>query len=154
MPAVKAANKTIKFRIFNEENRKRFTRELALILWEDILTSNDINVNFDLFISRFKRLYNTNFPLVSKNICNKRSMHPWITHSVRNAITNKYVAYDDFKRGVISWDDYKKIRNRTNNILRTSKQSYYVTLFNNFKNNTKKLWETLNTLNKTSIIEV
>ena len=110
LPASKLSHYNIKFRIIKDENRRKFTRDLSLIMWEEILSSGDINVNFASFISTFQRLYNTNFPVVFKSISWKRAMHPWITPSLRNSINNKYTALNDFRMGLISWEDYKKIR--------------------------------------------
>ena len=148
MPITKELNHIIKFRIFKEERRRKFTRELSLILWEEILISRDVNTNFDRFISVFYNLYNSHFSVVTKSISSKRMSHPWITPSLINAINFKNTSLNDFRMGLISWDNFKIIRNRTNAIIKASKRSYYINLFNNFKNNTKKLWESLNTLNK------
>ena len=150
LPSPKVSNHKIKFRIFNEENRKKFTRELSYIMWEELLSSEDININFSKFFTIFQKLYNTHFPVVSKTISAKRLSHPWVTPILVNSIKNMNASLSEFKRGLISWDEYKRIRNQTNTLLKTSKRNYYVTLFNNFKNNTKKLWESLNTLNKSS----
>ena len=149
LPASKITHHTVQFRIFKEESRNKFTRELALILWEELLTSDDVNVNFDYFTSLLYRLYNSHFPVVKKSISSKRASHPWIT--LAKTIENKNASLNDYRMGLISWDAYKIIRNRSNNLLRVVKSNYYVNFFNNFKNNTKKLWESLNTLVKSPV---
>ena len=146
IPKSKIQNQTIKFRVFKEESRIKFTRDLSLILWEDLLTFEDLNANFNAFLKKFSQLYNTNFPVVTKSLSNKRLSHPWVTSVLVNALKNKNISYNNFKSGLISWEDYKRVRNRTNSILKASKRSYYINLFNNFKSNTKKLWENLNKL--------
>ena len=148
LPSSKITSQTIKFRVFKEENRRKFTRELSHIMWEDILTSPNIDTNFDSFMEHFQRLYNSNFPIVTKSLSSKRLSHPWITPSVIKAIKNKNDALNNFKMGVTSWDEYKIIRNRTNSIIKTSKSNYYINLSNNFKSSTQKLWQNLNALNK------
>ena len=150
LPKSKIQSHTIKFRIFKEDSRKKFTRDLALVLWEEVLTSNDLNCNFDAFLKKFSQLYNTHFPVVTKTLSHKRLSHPWVTPFLVNALNNKSISYTNFKSGLISWDEYKRVRNQTNAILKATKRSYYINLFNNFKSNTKKLWETLNKLTKSN----
>lgn len=148
LPTSKISSHTIKFRIFKEDSRKKFTRELSHILWEEILTSPSVNTNFETFMEHFQRLYNSHFPVVTKCLSAKRLSHPWVTPSVISAIKSKNDALNNFKMGLVSWEFYKNIRNRTNAIIRTSKSNYYISLFNNFKSSTKKLWQSLNALNK------
>lgn len=148
LPSSKVTSQTIKFRIFKEESRRKFTRELSLIIWEEILTSPNVNENFDIFLKHFQRLYNSNFPIVTKTLSAKRLAHPWVTPSLIRAIKNKNEGLNNFKMGLISWETYKAMRNRTNALIKTCKSNYYITLFNNFKNSTKKLWHSLNEISK------
>ena len=48
----------IKFRLFSEENEIKFTRDLAQVFWEEILTEDDLKNNFDLFFDAFTKIYN------------------------------------------------------------------------------------------------
>lgn len=150
LPVSSNRNHTIKFRVFKEASRANFTRDLALILWEDFLTSDDLNTNYDAFHIKLYQLYNKHFPIVTKSISHKRALQPWITPHLIRAINNKNAMYISLKRGHISWDEYKVIRNRTYAVLKASKRSYYISVFNNFKNNTRKLWETINNITKNS----
>ena len=110
LPETKLDNQIIKFRIFKDCNRKKFTRDLSLLLWEDILTSGDLNSDYNAFHSKFYKLYNANFPVVTKSISNKRLSHPWVTPCLITALNNKTTSYNDFKGGLISWDEYKRVR--------------------------------------------
>ena len=70
---------TIKFRIFNEENERKFTRSLAYVTWEEILVDNDVDNNFDFVFNTFYKIYNDCFPVTTKTISNKRYLRPWMS---------------------------------------------------------------------------
>ena len=44
------------------------------------------------------------------------------------------------------WANYKKLRNTTNNSIKTSKASYYFNVFSQSKGNSRKTWQTINDL--------
>ena len=70
---------TIKFRSFTNHNKDLFTRSLSHVTWEEILTHDDVNQNFDIFFQTFKQRYDTHFPIKTKQITMKRINNPWIT---------------------------------------------------------------------------
>ena len=74
--------------------------------------------------------------------------NPWITSGLMNSIQNKNNMFQDLKRGLITTEQYNTYRNRTTTLIRIIKRNYYLTLFNNFKNSTKKLWQNINNLTK------
>ena len=150
LPVRKFQNYCVRFRVFKKASRDNFTRDLAMIIWEDILISDDLNTNYDAFHMKIYQLYNKHFPIVTKTISHKQASHPWVTPYLISAINNKNISYKNYKLGHLSWEEYKVIRNSTQSIIKASKRSYYINLFNNFKSNTKKLWESLNKLTKAS----
>ena len=68
-----------------------------------------------------------------------------------NSIKTKCRMFKDFKSGLITADQYNIYRNRTTSLIRITKRNYYLTLFNNFKNSTKKLWQNINNITKGGI---
>lgn len=140
----------ITFRSFNQISKENFTSNISNIDWNITLTNNDLNSNFDIFLNKVNEIYNICFPLRSKTISEKRLNSPWITKEVINAIKTKNKLYKDSKIGVISEEHYKAYRNKLNSTIKQLKQSYYIGIFTNFKNDTKKIWKTVNQLyNKT-----
>ena len=116
IPEDSSQNYKIKFRVFKDDSRIRFSRDLALIIWEELLTSQDLNTNYDIFNRKLGQLYNSLFPVVTKIISKKRISHPWITPFLIASINNKNNAYQRFKTGLLSWEEFRAIRNRTNSI--------------------------------------
>ncbi|CAB4017231.1 Hypothetical predicted protein, partial [Paramuricea clavata] len=81
-------------------------------------------------------------------IQNKKKQNPWITSHIKKLI----IARDNLKRKAIitkletDWDNYKKARNETNNLLQQTKKEYYSNKIATEKQDPKAAWKTINTL--------
>ena len=148
LPAKNSRSIKTQFREFSEENKQLFTRSLVNVEWEHLLIEHDIESNYSLFHETFQNLYNHHFPIKTKVISFKRMNNPWITSGLMNSIQNKNKMFQDLKQGLITKEQYNTYRNRTTALIRVTKRNYYLTLFNNFKNSTKKLWQNINNLTK------
>ena len=71
---------------------------------------------------------------------------PWITTNVIKSIKTKNNLYKDYKVGAITESHYKTYRNTLNRIVSNAKNSYYMNMFTNFRNDTKKIWNAINQL--------
>ena len=148
LPQAKSLTYDLKFRLFTGEHKQKFTRDLSQILWEEILIHGDLNENYNKFHSIFYDIYNRNFPVVTKSITNKKIKNPWITKTVLNLISRKNAMYRDYKLGTVSGVAYRSFRNFVNKMIKVTKNSYYIALFNNFKSKTAQLWKELNNITK------
>ena len=137
---------TLKFRIFNDANEQKFTRSLAHILWEEILIEENIDKNFDTFLNLFTKIYNDCFPIATKTISNKRFTKPWMSSGLLTSVKMKNHMFKNFKLGLTCEAEYKLYKNRLVHLLRVSKKQYYTKLFSSYRTNTKKLWQTINSL--------
>ena len=79
----------IKFRIFDEVNQDEFVRNIALVMWEEILMEPDVNSNFDNFFTIFERNYINCFPLKTKMISSRRIDKPWLSNGLITSIKKK-----------------------------------------------------------------
>ena len=136
----------VKFRVFNSENEQKFSRLLALTLWEELLVKDDIDENFNIFFNHFKKLYNKCFPVTSKNVSSKLLDKPWLSIGFKTSIKKKNNMFKNYKLGLIHADDYKNYKNRLNSLLKLAKKRYYIKLFTSFRTNTRKLWQAVNKL--------
>ena len=75
MPDLFAKHKTT-FRLSNAHNHNLFTSDLASISWYNILTSNNIDENFENFNRTLHNLCDAHFPLVTKFASSKRLGNP------------------------------------------------------------------------------
>ena len=134
----------ISFRIHNTANHNSFTNELALVDWENLLCLPSTNDNFEVFLNIINRLYNKCYPLKTKFISTKRLQNPWITNGILNSIKHKCNLFKMHKLGTISHNYYKRYRNNLTQVIRLAKSNHYRQIFCNFRNNTKKIWQTIN----------
>ena len=134
------------FRIITDEYKQLFKCKLNSISWQDFLSSRDININCDAFITKLQELYHESFPLKTKYISEKRLLNPWISQAVLNSIKFKNKLYKDYKIGAVTESYYKRYRNSLNKVIKSAKNSHYMNIFTNFKITTKKLWDTINHL--------
>ena len=141
----------IEFRNFSHSNNESFTTKLNAIDWHTLLSSPDVNCNTTIFLNTLQGIYNVCFPLKTKFISEKRLCNPWINQTLINSIKNKNNMYKDFKVGAITEGEFKQYRNRLNRIIKDAKQTYYISIFTNFKNNTRKIWDTINSFHRKNI---
>ena len=134
----------ISFRIHNTANHNAFTNELTLVDWDNLLNSPNANDNFDIFLNTINRLYNKCYPIKTKFISTKRLQNPWITNGILNSIKHKCNLFKMHKLGTISFNYYKHYRNNLTQVIRVAKSNHYRQIFCNFRNNTKKIWQTIN----------
>ena len=87
-------------------------------------------------------------PLTSKRVGNKKS--PWITnHQLRHEMhkrdfLKKKAAMDG---NPLTWDEYKRARNHTNNEIKKVKRKYFTENLKSSKSNPPKTWKLINDLN-------
>ena len=105
-----------------------------------------MNLNFNAFLNKINDLFNECFPLKTKSISEKRLHNPWITSAVIKSIKTKNNLFKDYKIGIVTESYYKQYRNVLNKIIKNYKNSYYMSIFTNFKNDTRKIWKTINQL--------
>ena len=64
----------IQFRLFDTHSRQQFTRALCNISWEELLTRQSVNDNFNLFYETLNNIYNQHFQIKTKVISNKNTL--------------------------------------------------------------------------------
>ena len=141
-----SAKHKITFRISNAHNHNLFTSDLASISWYNILSSNNIDENFENFNRTLQNLYDAHFPLVTKFVSSKRLGNPSLTPNVLASIKHKSNLFKLYKLGTIDHNTYTQYRNRVTHMIRTAKTNYYMNVFNSFRNNTKKIRQIINEL--------
>ena len=136
----------LEFRIFNQTNKQEFTQKIRMINWNAILSEHDVNDNCKIFLDNVNKTFENCFPIKSKRITEKRLNNPWITQAVINSIRTKNYLYKDYKIGAVTEAQYKQYRNVLNTTIRQAKKSYYMSIFTNFKSDTRKIWRTIHQL--------
>lgn len=136
----------ITFRDFSKYNNDKFTHELHLINWEHLYHMTNANESFNYFIDTIVKLYNKCYPIKTKFVTYKRLQNPWLTRGLMNSIKHKFILFKQSKLGIITHETFKLYRNTLTQAIRLAKRNYYTNFFSEFKNNTKKIWQTINHL--------
>ena len=115
----------------------------CLIFRENFDNSLDVNHNYNKFQDHFLRCLDKHAPLkkLSKRK-EKMKRKPWINTEILRSIRTRDKYYKKFiKTKCQEWEvKYKTCRNKINHLIRSSKRNYYSNYFENFKNNSKKIW--------------
>lgn len=108
--------------------------------WNQLLTTQNVDSNSNIFIKKIHELFRKCFPVKTKHVTEKRLCHPWITQAVIKTINIENDLYKYFKIGAIDESYYKNYRSALNAMIKHAKTSYYMALFSNFKKDTRKIW--------------
>ena len=134
------------FKCFNTE---QFNTDLNIA--NDLIFATKITIHqkFEILQNIIKNTVDKNAPLRSltkkeRKIRNK----PWISRAILNSIKHKNdLFYKIKKRGKIELTHlYKKYSNKLNHTIHAAKKSHYNNLFDNFKTDSKRTWQTINNI--------
>lgn len=127
-------------------NYEKLKQLLSSITWHEVTHSLDSNAATNSFIKIIKENV-IKASISSKQNRKKRFIKPWITEEVIVSIECR----DKMKRRVLRnqgnitlLNEYKKYRNKVNNLIRQTKNTYYKAQINNNKNDIKKIWQVIN----------
>ena len=108
--------------------------ENALVEFIGVSTFNDppdINLEMDIFMSRFMELYDTYCPIRTKHVSIKSLTKPWINSNLRSLIKSKHFYFRQYRMGFIHFNVYNSCKNRVTKSLKRAKKIYYVCKFDN-----------------------
>lgn len=108
-------------------------------------------MKFNTFIDKIHELCRECFPVKTKYVSEKRLNNHWITINVIKSIKTKNNLYKDYKVGAITENQYKPSRNMLNRNISNAEKSFYINVFTNLKNYTKKSGIQLINLQTTTI---
>ena len=156
-------NRQLTTRKVSKESELKFKNELQSFEWNSILTSTEVNTNFNNFLEQFKKLYNSSFPLVKLRNKRKSANLPWITSALRKSIGKKNRLYKKYLKTRGSNNEnfvkYKTYRNKLTELLRAAEKNYYAERLEYHRSNLHKTWQTINTVlgrksKRNSIVEI
>ena len=85
----KIEKKLTKFRLFDEHSKNQFTRALSGVHWEEILSHEFVETNYNVFHNKLNEIYNEHFQIKTKVITDKRKSSPWLSKGIMNSIRTK-----------------------------------------------------------------
>ncbi len=104
---------------------------------------------WNLFEKIYSDVLNKHAPLRSRSRKERKMFNkPWITKGIMKSIKTKKKLYrmvlNDSSK--VSWEDYKKYRNKLTHTIENSKRIHFSYKVKASKSNPKKLWQTLNSI--------
>ena len=135
----------IKFRLNNDETRRKFKTDLANFNWDSI-KSNDLNTYFDNYYKTLNDLYCKCFPIKIKYISKKQYLKPWITPSIHHLISLKSKYFHLLKLGLVTASENNRFKNRIKSVMQKAKKDYFNNYFYRNRTNLKKTWDMLKNL--------
>ena len=131
-------------RNFSNFNRENVRRDISRQDWS--CTSDDPNVLWADWKAKFLSIVNSHASIKTKRV--RSGKVPWITSDLRKGMRDRDVA----KRKAIKsnnpqdWAMYKRLRNRINGEVKSTKASYYASAFIQSNGYARKTWQLINEL--------
>ena len=128
----------------------QLNNELRSIDWNGQLNSNNCNTNFNSFCSKIKSAMDKVAPIKLIRISRRRRfIEPWLTTGLeRSSWTLKKLYKASLMEGSTKHEkkSYKEFRNIYNRTKRAMMKKYYSDKSSEYRTNTKKLWELMNSI--------
>ena len=136
----KHAHITTTYRSFKNFNEGRFLSDLTSDMQNYLPNQSHIDDDFDIWSSVIVSHINNHAPMKTKRVKSKR-LPEWFTADITE-MRNKR---DTCKR-LKMWTDYRKMRNKTKQLIRHAKRKYFSDKVDNAKD-TKSIWKHLRGVN-------
>ena len=135
-------------RTYNENQINAFKEDLKQYDWDlGISNVNDIDVFYDLYMNKFKILYNSHFPIKSFLVKQKHIGKPYITPGIIKSIKHRNKLQKLYAKWPLSYGSiFKKYRNILTKIIRVAKENYLKSKLCQESNDPRKTWKTINQL--------
>ena len=136
--------------------------KLSSVEWEQELHNLSLDDQYNMFHSKLLSIMDDVAPYQTVTIpFDKLIRDPWLTPGLMKCLTKQRSLYKtSLKKHAsdIETQRYKAYRNKLKEIIRRSKESYYRTKCEEFRQNTNRLWKLINKLtdktnDKTNIVE-
>lgn len=104
--------------------------------------ADDIDDKVDIFTSLLTETFNKHAP--SKSVSFKSRPAPWLSYKIREQMRERDIKRRKWRKNgsAASYDHFKVLRNKVQNLIRTAKSNYYLAAFNQVEN-TKVVWKKL-----------
>ena len=138
---------TIQVRLMNETNMNTFVESLSKHDFSNVITCNDANESYNLFVTSYQDILDRAFPKIIKRKNTKHKLEPWISPDIIEGSHKKLKLYK-CKQNNPTEDNirsYKLFNSEFNKQKRIAKSIYFNKLIEENKSDIKKTWSILNT---------
>ena len=125
----KVISKKIKltFRDFSDAHQVIFRNNLSNFEWDN-LKSDDVNQYTQNFISSVNDIYRKSFPLRTKFVTENFFKNPWYSEEIKSLSKARNKYFSLLQEKLITNADYCKFRNKVTDLIRKSKQKFFLKL--------------------------
>ena len=135
-------------RKLRNEKIATINQKLHGIDWNRTLNSENCNVNFNRFCETLHNTMDAVAPLIHVKISRKRRYtEQWMTQGIETSSRCNLQIYKETIQSNSTETDNEKYKahcNILNHVKRNAKINYYIDNCNQYKNNTRKLWQVIN----------
>lgn len=141
----KVSPKSFEFRDYNAVQVDPLINVFYAADWRSFYSSNDSNQQLEFLNSLLTDLHNTFVPI--RTVRSKRNINPWFNSAISTAMVDRDLLYARWKCFKSSDDllAFKRARNKVNMLIRSAKQIYYASKFDN-NLSSKELWKNVKML--------
>ena len=140
---------TYRKRLYNDDSINSFKSALSNFKWEDLLTGQDVNNDFDIYMNTFTQLYNRYFYVREYKVKKEHTSKPYITEGIRKSIKHRNKLQKLSAKWPLTYEkEFKRYRNMLTSIIKTAKDSYYKSTLKDNAGNPSKTWQIINDILK------
>ena len=143
-------HKEIKFRKINKDNIRKLDEDIKSYHWQSILSNLSTEESFTQLHKVILESFNKHMPEKTRVIGQKTKNHePWLTPGIRKSLINQRKLYRQTLKPTCNQaaiDKYKAHRKILQQVKRKAKTDFYRSRCKEFKNDTKKLWNVVNSV--------
>ncbi|XP_024868283.1 uncharacterized protein LOC112452356 [Temnothorax curvispinosus] len=121
--------RSVKVRDFRSFDSERFLEELGTCDWSALFDVNDVNEKVGILNEYLLECFNRHAPI--RRISPKHLPAPWLTSDIRDQMRERDRARRRWRRNRTdaNYDEFRVLRNRTQNLIHDAKSRYYLTAF-------------------------
>ena len=135
----------------NKENLNKIKADIESIDWKTLLLDTDASESFNKLHHKISESLDKHAPEQEVLIKNKRKDKPWISKGIANSIRKSKKLFKDSFRDLKQKNQNQNYMKCLNKIKRVAKLQHYQQKCKDYKQNTKKLWELINKINKKTV---
>jgi len=146
----KFSPKTITSRNYKNYNKETIKNELKSADWETVMNCHDSNRCWGLIKNILTKCIDTHAPFTKKTIKGKPC--PWLTESIKKQMNDrdKILRKARSSKNENDWTEYKNMKNRVNNLIKSAKSKHNKKLLNENISKPEKFWRQIKSLYPTN----
>lgn len=128
-------------------NKRKVQEKIERENWDTLKQIENPTEQYDLFTNKFKHIYQTSKTTIRKR--NNKNSLPWVNAKIQKEIelrNNLLKRWRNNKRNSLFYEEYKKQRNITTNIIKKEKRIYLFKLFQDARGDMLRTWRIINEL--------